>query len=278
MRSPIGGYGYSLSRINSFLNGYAQGYNPSSVSGYGMRMDARFGPIASGRGRFPPFSPAAYGMSMNFEPGLNPSYGGNANENSSLGYGRGMNPFFGGNSSKFSSPIDYGGSNAAASVLSSTTRNMWGNGGLTYGTSTASHSTFLGSRSVSLGGFGSSGVNWGVSNSPVSAQGGRTSPGHPSMSLGDSSGENGFGLGGSSYARRNSIGTGANTSFSGSSGYEGAYADLYSGSSIYGDPTWRSSPLELVGSGPSGYRLGNAASDVTTKGSDGYMGGYNVRQ
>ncbi|MQL94785.1 hypothetical protein Taro_027450, partial [Colocasia esculenta] len=280
MRSPIGGgYGYNLSRINSFLNGYAQGYNPSSVSGYGMRMDARFGPITSGRGRFLPFSPAGYGMGMNFEPGLNASYGGNTNENSSLGYGRGMNHFFNGNPSKFSSPIDYGGSNAAGSVLNSTTRNMWGNGGLNYGTSSASDNTFLGSGSVSLGGFGSSSVNWGVSNSPVSAQGGRTGPGYTSMSLSDSSGENGFGLGGNTYARRSSTGTGTNTSFNGSSGgYDGAYADLYSGSSIYGDPTWRSSPLELVGSGPSGYSLGNATSDVTSKGSDGYMGGYNVRQ
>uniref|UniRef100_A0A1D1XS46 DAZ-associated protein 1 n=1 Tax=Anthurium amnicola TaxID=1678845 RepID=A0A1D1XS46_9ARAE len=277
MRSPIGGYSYNLNRINSFLNGYTQGYSPSSMSGYGMRMDTRFGPIASGRGRFPSFNPGGYGVGMNFESGLNPSYGGNTNDNSSLGYERGMSPFFSGSSSKLFGPIVYGGSNAAGSVLSSTTRNMWGNGGLSYGTSSASDNTFLGSGSVGLGGgFGSSGLNWGDSNSPVSAQGGGTSPGYASMSLGFSSGENGFGVGGSSYGRRNISNTGANASFAGSGGgYEGTYADLYSNSSIYGDPTWRSSTLELDGSGPFGYGVGNAASDVTTKGSDGYMGGYN---
>ncbi|KAF9594253.1 hypothetical protein IFM89_028910 [Coptis chinensis] len=59
-RSLLRGYNYSLSRVNSFLNGYTQGYNPNSIGNYGVRMDGRF------------------------SPGLSPSYGGNTNFSTSL--------------------------------------------------------------------------------------------------------------------------------------------------------------------------------------------------
>ncbi|KAI8016955.1 Heterogeneous nuclear ribonucleoprotein 1 [Camellia lanceoleosa] len=35
-RSPLIGYSYGFSRANSFVNSYAQGYNPSSSGGYGV--------------------------------------------------------------------------------------------------------------------------------------------------------------------------------------------------------------------------------------------------
>ena len=72
-RSPLSGYNYGLSRVNSFLNGFSQGYSPSTVGGYGLRMDGRFSPVASGRNAFAPFG-SAYGMGMNFEPGLSPGF------------------------------------------------------------------------------------------------------------------------------------------------------------------------------------------------------------
>ncbi|MQM10363.1 hypothetical protein Taro_043257 [Colocasia esculenta] len=184
------------------------GYNPSSIGGYGMRMDARFGPIASGRSGFSPFSPAGYGMA----------------------------------------------------------RSLWGNGGLNYATNSANANAFIGSGSGNPGGFGNNTINWAASASSISTQDGGNNAGHASGRLGYASSENSLGLGGGSYARSSSTGTGPNTSYSGTNGYEGAYADLYSGSSIYGDPTWRSVSSEVDGSGPFGYGLGNAASDVRAKG------------
>ncbi|GMP59435.1 hypothetical protein CsSME_00022717 [Camellia sinensis var. sinensis] len=87
-RTPLGGYNYGVSRINNFFNDYAQGYSPSTVGGYGLRMDGRsFSPITGGRSGYAPFS-FGYGMGLNSEPGLNPNFGGNANLNNTLSYGR----------------------------------------------------------------------------------------------------------------------------------------------------------------------------------------------
>ncbi|CAL5339077.1 unnamed protein product [Camellia sinensis] len=78
-RTPLGGYNYGVSRINNF---------PSTVGGYGLRMDGRsFSPITGGRSGYAPFG-SGYGMGLNFEPGLNPNFGGNANLNNTLSYGR----------------------------------------------------------------------------------------------------------------------------------------------------------------------------------------------
>ena len=99
-RTPLGGYNYGLTRVNSFLNGFTQGYTPSTVGGYGLRADDRFSPVAGGRSGFAPFG-SGYGMSMNFEPGLNAGFGGNANFNSNLSYDRVVNPYFIGNSNRF---------------------------------------------------------------------------------------------------------------------------------------------------------------------------------
>ncbi|XP_010936617.1 heterogeneous nuclear ribonucleoprotein 1 [Elaeis guineensis] len=276
MRLPIGAYNYGLSRVNSFLNGYTQGYSPSSIGGYGMRMDGRFGTLAGGRNGFPSFGPG-YGIGMNFEPGMSPNYGGNSNFNNSLSYGRPLSPYYSGNSSRYSNPIGYGGgSGSTGSVFSSVARNLWGNSGLTYTTSSASSSAFMASGSGSLGGFGNSNLNWGGSSSPISAQGVGSGSGYASGALGYRTGENSFGLGSSNYGRNTGSGS-VNPSFTASSnGYEGNYADPYGSSSIYGDTTWRSASLELDGSGPFSYGLGNAASDGTAKASTDYMGGYNI--
>ncbi|XP_058080547.1 heterogeneous nuclear ribonucleoprotein 1-like isoform X2 [Magnolia sinica] len=276
-RSPLGGYNYGMNRVNSFLNGYTQGLNPNSVGGYGMRMDNRFGPIAGGRSGFPPFGPPGYGMGMNFEPGLSPNYGGTANFNTNLSYGRGLNPYYSANSSRYGNATGYGGGNfGSGSLLNSPGRNVWGSGGLSYTTSSANSAAYMGgSGSGTIGGFGNTSTNWGSSPS-ISAQGGVGSSGFGSGNLGYGSGDNNYGLGGSSYGRSSGAG-GAPQSFTASNGgYDGAYADLYGGSSIYGDPTWRSASSELDGPSSFGYGLGNAPSDVTAKGSTGYMGGYDV--
>jgi RNA-binding protein Musashi len=110
-RSPLIGYNYGWSRANSFLNNYVQGYNMSPVGGYGVRMDGRFNQVPSGRGGFSPFSTTGYGMGLNLEPGLSPSYGGNSNFGNSLGYARMLSPYYSGNSNRYNTPIGYSGGN-----------------------------------------------------------------------------------------------------------------------------------------------------------------------
>ncbi|XP_057955443.1 heterogeneous nuclear ribonucleoprotein 1 isoform X2 [Malania oleifera] len=275
-RSPLGGYNYGLSRVNSFLNGYTQGYTPSGVGGFGLRMDSRFNPIAGNRSGFPPFG-SGYGMGLNFEPGLSPTYGGSANFNNNLSYGRGLNPYYMSNSNRFGSPVGFdGGNGGSTSLFSSATRNLWGNGGINYGTNSASSSAFVGSGSGGIGGgsFGSSGVNWGAS--PISAQGGGNVSGH-SGNLGYGSGDNTYGLGVGGYGRNTATSVAQTPSYAASNGgYDAAFGDFYGGASAYGDNTWRSENSERDGSGSFGFGLGNASSDISNKNSPGYVGGYSV--
>ncbi|KAF9610257.1 hypothetical protein IFM89_021581 [Coptis chinensis] len=277
-RSPLGGYNYGLSRVNSFLNGYTQGYNPNSIGNYGVRMDGRFSPGSGSRSGFPPFGPPAYGMSMNFEPGLSPSYGGNTNFNTSLAFGRGLNPYYSGSPNRYGSPIGYnGGNGGSGSVLSSASRNVWSTAGLNYSSNPASTSAYMGSGSGSIGSaFGNSGANWGLSPS-ISALSGGNGTGYTSGNLNFGSGDNSYGLGGGGYSRNSGNAAGPTPSLSASNGgFDGAYGELYGVGSVYGDPTWRSATSELDGSGLYGYGLGNSASDVTSKNSAGYVGGYSV--
>ncbi|KAF8391654.1 hypothetical protein HHK36_023961 [Tetracentron sinense] len=278
-RSPIGGYNFGMSRVNSFLNSYTQGYNPSSVGGYGVRMDGRFSPVSGGRSGFPSFGPPGYGMGINFEPGLSPGYGGSTNLNNNLGYGRGLNPYYSGNSNRYGSPIGYGaGNGGSGSVLSSTTRNLWGNGGLNNATNSASSTAYLGSVSGSIGGgtFGTSGPNWGSPPS-ISAQGGGSGSGYTSANLGYGSGDSSYGLGGGGYGRDIGTGVAQTSSYTASNGgFDGAYGDFYGGGSAYGDLTWRSVTPDPDVSGSFGYGFDRAASDVTAKSPAGYVGGYSV--
>ncbi|KAK9924390.1 hypothetical protein M0R45_032759 [Rubus argutus] len=273
-RSPLGGYNYGLSRVNSFINGYTQGYTPSTVGGYGL---GRFSPVASGRSGFPPFG-SGYGVGMNFEPGLNPGFGGNANYNSNVSYGRGVSPYYMNNSNRFSSPIGYDGGNGGnSSFFSSVTRSLWGNGGLN--TNSANSSAYMGSGSGSIGGstFGNTGVNW--RSSAISAQGGGNNVSNNSANIGYGAGDNSYGLGTGGYGRNSATNVAPASSFAASNGgFDGAFTDFYSSGSVYGDPTWRSSNSERDGPGPFGYGLGSAASDVSAKSSPGYVGGYSVNK
>ncbi|KAK7258356.1 hypothetical protein RIF29_23929 [Crotalaria pallida] len=281
-RSPIGGYNYGLSRVNSFLNGFTQGYTPNTVGGYGLRVDGRFSPVASGRSGFAAPFGSGYGMSMNFEPGLSAAgFGGNANFNGNLSYGRGLNPYYIGSSNRFGNPVGYdsvnGGNN---SFFSSVTRNLWGNGSLSYGTSSATSNAYIGSGSGNVGGntFGNTGVNWG--SSAISGPGGGSNVSQNSGNLGyGGGGDSSYGLGTGGYGRSSVTPIAPTSSYSPSNGgVDGTFADFYNNSSVYGDPTWRSSNSERDGPGPFGYGLGGAASDVSAKSSPGYVGGYTVNK
>ncbi|XP_054798046.1 heterogeneous nuclear ribonucleoprotein 1 isoform X2 [Prosopis cineraria] len=278
-RSPLSGYNYGMGRVNSFLNGFTQGYTPNAVGGYGLRMDGRFSPVASGRSGFAPFG-SGYGMSMNFEPGLSPGFGGNENFNSNLSYARGLNPYYVGSSNRFGSTIGYDGGNGGNnSFFSSATRNLWGSGGLNYGTGSAnSNNAYMGSGSGNAGGnsFGT-GVNW--DSSGVSGQGGLSNVSQSSGNLHYGGGDSSYGLGAGGYGGSGGSSIAPTSSYSSSNGaFDGAFTDFYNSSSVYGDPTWRSSNSERDGSGPFGYGLGSAASDVSAKSSPGYIGGYTVNK
>ncbi|KAG2563789.1 heterogeneous nuclear ribonucleoprotein 1-like [Panicum virgatum] len=264
MRSPVGGF-----RAN-ILNGYTQGYNPSPVGGYGMRMDARFGLLSGGRSGYPSFG-GSYGIGMNFDPGMNPGIGGGSSFNNSLQYGRQLNPYYNGNSGRFNSSISYGGVNDNnGSVFNSLARNLWGNSGLNYSSNSASSNSFVSSGNGGLSGIGNNNVNWG--NPPVPAQGASGGSGYGTGNFGYGSSENNFGLGSSAYGRNVGSG-GVNTFNQSTNGYARNFGDSSAGGgSIYRDTTWRSGSSELDGTSPFGYGLGNSASDVTAKSSAGYMG------
>ncbi|XP_041028440.1 heterogeneous nuclear ribonucleoprotein 1-like isoform X2 [Juglans microcarpa x Juglans regia] len=285
-RGQMGGYG--LSRVSSFLNGYTQGYNQSSVGGYAHRVDNRFSPVTVGRSGFHPFSPG-YGTGLNNEPRLSPSYGGNANLSSHLGLGRGLNPSYTGNSNRNVNPIGYGvGNGGNSSILNSASRNLLGNVSLNYAANSANPSPLmgLGSGNSGIGSFGNFGTLW--SSSPNTGQGGGAGTTHSSGNLSYGSGEVGFGSGGVGYGRNSGTGVALASSYAASNGsyrgsyaasngsYRGSFEEIYEGGSFYGDPTWRSSPLELEGSGSFGLGLGPGASDVLSRSSDDYVGLYGV--
>nr|GMC47407.1 heterogeneous nuclear ribonucleoprotein 1-like [Ipomoea batatas] len=271
-RSPLIGYNYGLSRPNNFLNNYAQGYNLGSVGGYGVRMDNRFSPVASGRTGFSQFANPAYGMSMNLDPALNPSFAVGSNFSSNVGYGRVLSPYLSSNSSRYNTPIGYSpSSNRGDSFLSSPTRNLRGNGGLNTSMTLGGSGSFL--ASGGFGVFGNNGANWGSS---VPAQVGGNSSGYAGGNFGFRSGDNSYGLGSGGIGRNNAAAMATTSSFTTPIGaYEGSYGDLYRSASMYGDPTWQAASSDPDGSGSFGYGLGNPGA-ATAKDSEGYIGGYNI--
>lgn len=275
-RSPLGGFNYGLSRVNNFLD---QGYTSSAIGGYGLRMDDRFSPVASVRSGFPPFG-SGYGVGMNFEPALSPSFGSSANFGNNISYGRGMGPYYMGNMNRIGSPIGYdGGSGGNTSFFSSVTRNLWGNGGLNYNPNTGTSSAYMGSGSGPVGGssFGNNNINWG--SSAILGQGGANNISNDSPNLGYVSGDNSFGLGAGGYGRNSGTNVVQTSSYAASNGsYDGDLADLYTGGSVYGDNTWRSSTSERDSPGSFRYGLGKGPSSGSTKGSPGYVGGYSVNK
>ncbi|CAN1156075.1 Heterogeneous nuclear ribonucleoprotein 1 [Linum perenne] len=310
--SPLGGYvnNYGISRANSFLNGYNQGYNPNTV-GYGLQMDqGRFSPIVASGGRsgftHHPFG-SGYGMGVNFAPTLRQAaYGGNAaNFNGNLNYGRGMiNPYYFENTNRYGSPVGYenGGSNnfgGNTSFFSSVTRNMWGNGGINYNTTSTTNSTDMENTYVESGGINGNtfdsdnNINWG-SPTTLLAQGdeGNNIPNN-SLAYGGSGVENNFSLGSAcGYRRSSSRNNVTNTPTSTAIGFDGTFVDhLYigGGSEDYGEPTWRSSSNVDIdgGGGVFGYSsqgnlpINNNVSppDVPVKSpSPGFVGGYSVNK
>ncbi|CAN1242405.1 Heterogeneous nuclear ribonucleoprotein 1 [Linum perenne] len=149
-RSPLMGYGYGLNRPSSFLNAYAQGYNNmNSIGEFGMRVDGRFNPLPNNRSGFSPFGTTGYGMGVNLEPGLSPTYNGGSNFGNSPVYGRMLSPY----SNRYNTPVGYSAGSARNDpALSITSRNVWGNGGLIASSNQSSNTgAFVGSGSAGYG-------------------------------------------------------------------------------------------------------------------------------
>ena len=274
-RNQVGGYNFGLNRVSSFLNGYIQGFNQSSVGGYGVRTDGRFSPATVARGGFPPFSPSGFGMGLNMEPGLSPSYGGSTNLSPNLSYRQGLNPLYSGNANRYGNPVGYGGGNGGSgSILSSTNRNLWGNEGLNFATNSSNSNAYVGSGigNSGVGNFGNIGPIWG--SSPMSGLGGGIGSTYSSGNLNYSTNDVNFGSGVVGFARNNGNNVAPGSPFAASDGgYDVLYGDFHEGGL---DPTWQSSPSELEGSGSFGYGIASSVSDVTTKTSASYVGGYGV--
>ncbi|XP_024983859.1 heterogeneous nuclear ribonucleoprotein 1-like isoform X1 [Cynara cardunculus var. scolymus] len=275
-RNQISGFNYGLSRANSFLNAYTQGYNYNPS--YGARVDGRFSPVSVSRDGYPPFSPSSYNVGLNSDSVLGMNYGGNGNFSSNLGYGRAINPMYGATSNRYVDPIGYGmggsggggggnGNGGNVSFLNSTNHNMWGNESQRFTTNSPHLSNFMAPGN----GSGGIGAIWGNANSNTSGGGG--GGGFVGSNLNYGNGETTIG-----YRRNN------NNSIAPASSY-GAFDDgeigggnsygTGGGGSIYADSTWRSSSPELEVPGLFGYSLGGGASDDLPKNSVGYVG-YSV--
>lgn len=279
-RSPLSAYNNGLSRVSSFLNAYTQGYSPSSVGGYGVRMDGRFSPVTVGRAGYPPFSPSGYNMGPTSEPAVGTNYSGNGNFSSNLAYARGLNPICNVTSNRYGGSVGYGmGSGGNGSLLNSPSRNMWGNGNLNYALNSSNSNEFGGSGNGSNGlvsGFGGTGAIWG--SSPASGQAGGSNSGFSSGNINYGSGENTYGLGGGGYGRNSGSVVAPAPSYAATNDVrDGDFGNFYGGGSFYADPSWRSSSPDtsLEASGLFGYGLGNGASDGMPKNSVGYVG-YSV--
>ncbi|KAE8667044.1 Heteroproteinous nuclear ribonucleoprotein 1 [Hibiscus syriacus] len=254
------------------LNGkLVEGYNLSPLGGFGVRMDGRFNPLTSARTGFPQFNTTGYGIGMNVEQAMNPSYGGSSDFANSLGYGRIINPYYSGNPNRYTTPIGYGvGSGRNYPSLSSPTRNVWGNGSLGNATNVSGPGGYLETATGNFSALGNSGANW---NPSLPMQSGGNASGYTGRNSSYVSTDDNIGLARAGYGRNSGTVAAPTSSFAGSTGnFEGSYGDLYLGGSVYGDPTWQSATPDLDGSDSFGYRLGDISSEVAVRTSEDYVG------
>uniref|UniRef100_A0A1J3CBD6 Heterogeneous nuclear ribonucleoprotein 1 n=1 Tax=Noccaea caerulescens TaxID=107243 RepID=A0A1J3CBD6_NOCCA len=149
-----------MSKMNTFLNDYTQGYNLSPILGYGAKpQGGRYSPAAGNRGSFSPFG-HGFGIELNFE----------ATQKTNGGFGRPFSPGYNANLSM------YGGQGNG-----SVTRNhLWGNNA---GAGYVSNSVITG-RLNGNAGVGSIGDKWGTVGE------GRSNHGYSNAELGFGYGRN----------------------------------------------------------------------------------------
>ncbi|GJU55397.1 heterogeneous nuclear ribonucleoprotein 1-like protein [Tanacetum coccineum] len=233
-RSNVSGYNYGLSRVSSNINGYAQGYSPSSRGSYGIRVDDRFSPLTVGRTGYSHIGPSSYILGTNYE---------NRNISSNIVYERAVNPMYSVTPNRFPSPIGYNGNSDGRNALLNLANNMWGNGNA------------LNSSNYGLGNFGAS---WANSNS---SEGDNVNGGIGSIFIGGGNGANAIGH------RRNK-----DNSVAPASSHSVIDDGDISGSSFHMNSTWRSSSPDLEVPGLFNFGFGSGLSDGIREKSLGYVG------
>jgi RNA-binding protein Musashi len=269
VRSPAGGQNFGMSRAQSYLNGFNQGYNPNPVGGYGMRVDGRYGLLSGARNELSSFG-QGFGMGMDLESGMGASFGANSGFISSSN-GRQICSYYNGSSNRLGNPIGYIGlKDDSGSRLSSMARSVWGNGNINYVNNPANTNAFA---SPGNGGQVSiTGDTWGGLSSSH-RMGSISNLG--SGNLGRGAEDNNFSLPSGSYGRSNSTGTIGEPFPASGNTYEANNPDTYGSNSIYGGTAWRFTPSE-VDVPPFGHDLGNAGPNVKPDISASYMGNYTV--
>lgn len=276
-RGQLGGFSYgTMSRVGSFSNGFAQGYNPSLIGGHGLRLDGRLSPANVGRSGYSLFSPS-YGTGLNFEPPLNQ----NENENFTSNFimGRALSSPYSASPSRYNNAMAYAaGSNVGnSSAISSTNQSLWGNGNLNYANNPASSDAFLGygSENSSIGSFGNIGSLWSTSVGAAN-QAGTIGSGYGKSSLNYRLGDVILGSKAVGYGKNSESNVESDSSYAFSNGsYGEAYKSTFEAGPFYQDHTWRPTTSELEDSGPLSFGLENAVSDLMRKSSSsGHIGAY----
>jgi len=256
-RSPLGVGSSNLGRLNSFINGFGQGYNPNPIAGHGVNIDERHSPLSFARGGLPPFSPSNYGTALNYERRVSPSYGEPANFFPKLSYEQGFNVLQSSNVSRnasFADQFDVGNRGTAPNPNPSSW-SLWGNGSIS--------DTSFRVGDIESDAFKSRDAIWG--SSPLSLQPGargflsnggvNLSHGSENLDLGSAAG-----LYGRDLRTRIPPASSSSSSFGSlDAGYETKLDSLYSGGS---EQSWPSPALGLKGSGSFEFGLGNGVSDV----------------
>ncbi|XP_042468877.1 heterogeneous nuclear ribonucleoprotein A0-like [Zingiber officinale] len=257
---------------NSFLSGYTQGNNPSLFSGYGMKMDAKLRALSAWRNGLSSLV-SGFRVGIDYDPTLSSSILGNANLNSILKYQQELNSYCDRNLNRYNSPMPYSSINQnTGTLLSLLPQNVLGNTELNYTVNSTTASASMASGRENLGSFSNSRLNW-ASSLPISSQIEGSFSGFWGGNVSCVGTDNTV-LGGSNFERSVSP-PAANTNRTTSCfKYEASYENLYRDDSVFGDPTWQLSFLDLDVTSSLSYRLGNPDLDITGKEIEDFACGY----
>ncbi|CAO2823588.1 unnamed protein product [Amaranthus hypochondriacus] len=258
-KSPLGSGSSGLSRVNSFLNGYPQSYNPSFIGGHGVKIDERQSPMAFSRGGFPPFSPSIYGSALNYEPRMSPNFGEPANIFPMMNFEKGLSALHNSNANRHERFADFDGVNRGnASALGSSSWSLWGSGrGSINDTAFSGNNTSMNFRDVEANTLKTSESIW--NSTAVPAQGGGRASVSNGLSLSYSHEENNIGSA-VGYDRDIRNRTAPVLPFpSLDDGYDDKFDDFLGGAS---EQSLLLPSLGLNGSGSFEFGHGNSVSDV----------------
>ncbi|KAL9237027.1 hypothetical protein vseg_011617 [Gypsophila vaccaria] len=260
-RSPLGVGSGGLSRVNSFLNGFVQGYASSPIGGHGVKIDERHSPMSFARNGFAPFSPSGYGPALNYEPRMSPNFVEPANLFPKMSFEQGLSVLNDGNVNRqHNNSTEFDGISRGSDSTLGSSWSLWGNGSL--GGSTFSGNTgSLGFRAgeIEADAFKNTEPIW--NSSPIQIQAnGRSSVsnglnpnyGRDEVNLGSRVGLYGLDLGAKIPAQ---------SSFPSLDGiFDAKFDELGVGGN---EQPWLLSSLGMKGSSSFEVGLGNAGSDVS---------------